>query len=198
MKPTLEQYEKSSAQWRGSHKGVSYLLSHHGISDYQREGTWCYYIFVNSDMFINSDDFLKFDLEPKIIDLYGSFMESFDYYDIPDYGFHGGITWYSKEYFINKEGKKQTSIKIGCDYGHLWDSESGYWQGLENVRRDCENMIDKFVENHPVKTRCIYSGKLDIPEQFYKAENGALVHKSNLENLQKDGDSRWLPEINVA
>ncbi len=66
--PTPEQYKKCAAKWRGTYKGVSYELSHHGISDYQPKGTWCFYIFFDEAMFINAEDFAKYNLEPKITD----------------------------------------------------------------------------------------------------------------------------------
>lgn len=188
--PSLEQYQSGSTTWKREYKGVSYTLSHHGISDYSPQGTWCFYVFVTSNMFINDADFALFDREAELTELYGSYRENYDYYSVPDYGFHGGITWYSKERFIDKEGKEQTSLKIGCDYAHLWDRESGYWQGLDDIDRDVKALIDKLVEAHPVKLRCGYCGKLDNPDQFYTAKNGAIVHKSQIEKI-KENDGLW-------
>lgn len=195
--PTIEEYRQGATTWRHTHKGVGYTLSHHGVSDYSPQGTWCFYIFVNSDMFIDDADFAAFNRDAQIKEMgSGSFWETYDYYDVPDYGFHGGITWYSKERFIDREGKEQTSLKIGCDYAHLWDRESGYWEGLKEVERDAKALIDKLVEAHPVKLRCSYCGKLDVPEQFYTAKNGATVHKSQIEKLkEKDGWwEHWQPK----
>ncbi len=189
--PTLEQYHQGATTWKREHKGVSYTLSHHGISDYSPQGTWCFYIFINSNMFVNDADFSCFDRPAEIKQMgAGTYWETYNYWDVPDFGFHGGITWYSKDRFVDKEGKEQSSIKIGCDYDHLWDRESGYWQGLDDVERDAKALIDKLVEAHPVKLRCHYSGKLDAPEQFYTAKNGAVVHKSQIEIL-KESDAWW-------
>lgn len=192
--PTLAEYRQGSTTWKRDYKGVSYTLSHHGISDYSPQGTWCFYIFINSNMFVNHDDFSLFDREAEIVEINGNFRETFNYWDVPDYGFHGGITWYSKEGFVDREGQKQTSLKIGCDYNHLWDRESDYWQGLDEVESDAKSLIDKLVEQHPIKLRCSYCGKIDLPDQYYTAINGAVVHKSQIDKLKENGWDKWMPK----
>lgn len=198
--PSLEQYQSGLTTWKREYKGVSYTLSHHGISDYSPQGTWCFYIFINSNMFVNHADFNLFNREPEIKEISpGSFWETYDYWNVPDYGFHGGITWYSKEGFVDRDGKQQTSIKIGCDYAHLYDMECNYYHGLDDVNRDVELLIEKLIEINPVKMRCKYSGKLDVPEQFYTAKNGAIVHFSQIEKLKEvDGWwEHWQPKDNA-
>lgn len=191
--PTSEQYKKCAAKWRGTYKGVQYELSHHGISDYQPKGTWCFYIFFDEAMFINASDFARYNLEPEITERNGSFHENFNYGNFPDWGFHGGITYYSKDTYVGRDGKRYTSVKAGCDYAHLWDRESGYCDDYDDVRRDAERFIDSFVENTPMKKRCAYSGKIDVPDNFYGAKAG-FIHKSFLEKMVEDGHPNWLPE----
>lgn len=179
MLPTKEQYLKCSATWKGEHNNISYSINHHGISDYQPQGIWCFYVYIPENIFINQDDFKLFDRPEIISDMFGKPWQTYDYYDVPDYGFHGGITWYSKEVvFDRNEGKNITVLKIGCDYNHLWDSESGYWQGKEDIERDVRSMIEKLVQNHPIKTRCKYSGIIDLPENFYESNAGWMIHNS--------------------
>ncbi len=196
--PTYEQYKQGATTWKRQYKGIHYTLSHHGVSDeYSPDGTWCFYIYINSNTFINDSDFKLFNRERQIIESFpGSFYETYDYGSVPDYGFHGGITWYSKETFIDKGGNEQTSLKIGCDYAHLWDREGGYWQGIEAVDNDAKLLIDELVKNHPVKLRCSYSGKIDNPDQFYTAKNKTTVHVSCMEKHKNDESfiKYWMPE----
>lgn len=195
-KPTKEEYEKSSATWVGEHLGVRYSMNHHGVSDYSPEGTWCFYIHLFEPMFLSDADFALFDREPQIREmLSGSAWETYDYGDVPDYGFHGGITFYERTSYVAKDGTRQKALKIGCDYAHSWDRDSGYYEGLREVEMDAKQLIEKLVVAHPVKTKCKYSGMMDKPEEFYKARNGAIVHKSQLSKFNEQEWPMWLPEI---
>ena len=199
MKPSYEEYLKSSARWMRTHKGINYELSHFGVSEYKPEGSWCWYIHLYENMFINPEDFARFDREPELRELSpGSVWETYPYSDVPDYGFHGGITFYDRDTFVAKDGQRYKHIKMGCDYNHLWDEESGYWQGLTAIERDAQKYIDGLVEAVAFKIRCGYSGKIDIPENFYEAENGAQVHKTQEEKLRADGYEKWLPKKREA
>jgi len=195
MKPELKDYQSGATTWKREYKGIMYTLSHNGISDYRPEGTWCFYIHLNDNLFINPDDFKLFDREPEKKERsFGSYGETYDYHSVPDYGFHGGITYYSTDSFMDKNGEQRKSLKIGCDYAHLWDEEGGYWQGLNDVDHDAKILIDELVSHHPVKLRCQYSGLIDVPDNFYKARNGNMVHKSKLTEFSEDKWPTWLPE----
>lgn len=191
--PKLEQYRQAAAKWCGEHKGVHYELSHHGVSEYQPQGTWCFYIFINEGMFIKDESFTAFDREPKIQEIgSGSKFETYDYWDVPDYGFHGGITFYERTSFVDKEGVRRKQLKIGCDYNHLFDLENGYWEGLDEVRMDTHRLIESLVQSHPIKLRCKYSGKIDLPENFYEAQNGNLVHVSQEATFTAESWPTWM------
>jgi len=194
--PTLEQYRASSATWKREHRGITYTLSHHGASDHTPQGTWCFYIHLLEDQFQRPEDFGKFNREPTVKQMIGGgYWKTYDYSDVPDYGFHGGITWYSRERYVNKEtGDPRWALKIGCDYAHLWDEEGGRWQGLEDVARDAVSLIDNLLREVPMKLRCGYSGVFDMPEEFYTARNGATVHKSQLGEFSDDKWPMWLPD----
>jgi len=196
MKPTLEEMRSGSTVWSRTYRNVRYNLSHHGISEYSPEGTWCYYIFLTPDIFQNPQHFILFDKEPEIKEGFGGSDKlwlTYDYYDIPDLNFHGGVTWYSKEpYFDRVSGKQCYAIKIGCDYGHSWDRDSGYWQGMNDVDRDAKRSIDILADAYPIMERCAYSGKLDMPENFYVAKHGGMVHNS-LAGTFDEGWHAWEP-----
>ena len=198
MKPTLEEYLKSAATWKGDHSGVRYTLSHHGISDYSPEGTWCFYIHLFENMFLNDADFALFDRDPQITEWSGRHSEIYRYDDVPDYGFHGGITFYERTTYIDSDGTRRKALKIGCDYDHSWDRDYGYSDGFREVEMDVKCMIEKLVVEHPLKTKCSYSGKLGTPDEFYKARHGKMVHKSMLEKFNEQEWPQWLPEDSRA
>lgn len=194
--PTHEQYLKSAAVWRGEHKGVSYTLSHHGASDYSRAGTWCFYIHLTEEIFLSPKSFAAFDREPEVKQMTGagSYYETYDYWSVPDHGFHGGITFYERTTYFGKfDGLPKKALKIGCDYAHSWDRDGGFWEGKDEVERDAKRLIDKLVIDHPVKSRCSYSGILDAPEAFYTARNGSLVHHSQAGKFSESEWPTWLP-----
>ncbi len=190
--PTLEQYLTSAAKWRRTHKGVGYTLSHHGVSNYSPQGTWCFYIHLLEGQFQRPEDFARFDRESVVRETFpGSFWQSYDYFDVPDYGFHGGITYYDRTTYIDKTtGEPRKALEIGCDYVHAFDRDRGYYEGLEDVARDAIRLIDKLVEAVPLKDRCAYSGRYDMPDQFYTAVNGARVHVSQ-EAKASEGSPNW-------
>lgn len=196
-KPTFEEYLKSAATWKGEHCGMRYSLSHHGISDYSPEGTWCFYIHVFENMFLADDDFAKFDREPEAMESNGRHSENYRYEDVPDYGFHGGITFYERTTYMDKDGTRRKALKIGCDYAHSWDRDYGYSDGFREVEMDVKRMIEKLVEAHPLKTKCCYSGILGKPEEFYKSRHGGMVHNSQLVNFSEDKWPTWLPEVSA-
>lgn len=198
MKPTLEELRKGSTTWIFEHLGVHYSLNHHGISDHSPEGIWCFYIHINEEMFINDTDFALFDREPEIYETAIRKRETYRYDDVSDYGFHGGITFYERTDYLNRSGVRMKALKIGCDYAHSWDRDSGYWQGLGDVKADAIRLIEKLAEAHPVKWRCNYCGKIDNPDQFYIAQNGSRVHKSQQEHLEKEGWDKWMPKEEQA
>lgn len=193
--PTLEQYrEASNVTWRREHSGITYSASHHGISSYSPKGTWCFYIHLLEEQFQRPEDFALFDREPELTDSFGSFRERYDYDSVPDHGFHGGVTFYERNFYPDKKtGEPRKALKIGCDYAHLWDQEEGFWQGLEDVADEAKALIDKLVSAYPMMERCGYSGKYDTPDQFYTAGNGTRVHVSQAEKFSEDHWPMWLP-----
>jgi len=153
MKPTLAEYYESKATWRIKYKGIYGEVQHHAINDYTPEGIYCSYITLYEDQFA-PEIFNKFVLEAipyQIIKGEGSWHRRYDYYNLPDYGFHGGITYYEiGTYFDSADGKEKKFVKMGCDYSHLWNHERGHQETLNIVKHDLMGVIDKFIEANPI------------------------------------------------
>lgn len=178
MLPSLSDYLSSAARWHDTHRNVRFEVSHHGVSEYSPEGTWCFYIFLHEELFQRPEDWALFNLPEERREWAGKIRSHFPYDSIPELLWHGGITFGERTVCVLPDGRDSFMLKLGCDYGHLWDREAGFPGNLVSVKRDAIRLIDDFATRFPVKTRCAYSGKWDTPENFYTARNGALVHRS--------------------
>lgn len=179
MKPSYEELLSGATTWRFPHKtGLIYELSFHGYVPLEKrifadsgEGTWCYYLIVPEQMFPHRwDDFRCL---------------------ISDHGFHqptptwervdfdGGITFSeTRTHWSRKEGRFTESVKVGCDYNHLWNAEMGYPDTFASVKVDAESAVRRFLQQNPDhKARSGYSHVWGDPDEFYTAINGELVHR---------------------
>lgn len=147
MKPTLEEYRTSNAKWHGVHLGIPYEIIHWGISDFLPEGTWNSYIYLRSANFVNQEDFEKFNLPLQEYEFGDKKRKYHNYHDLPDYGWHGGLTYYSKTWETDEQGITRTVIKIGDDYAHSFDRDMGYGNGLREVKRNVIRVIEEMAKN---------------------------------------------------
>lgn len=199
MKPTTEDFLASSARWNGEHHGIRYELNWHGLSEYNPHGTWCYYIIITSEQF-GAEDWAKLRLvkEDKQTS-HGSFWRHYSYEDFPDLEPHGEWTFGEMKTYLGRDGVEHELVKVGCDYAHLWDRESGYWQGRNEVESHAKHSVDLLVKMFPNRRlRCHWSGKYDTADQFYTAKNGALVHKSQADKIDDSMKPYWLPADQAA
>ena len=195
MLPTHDEYLQGSTTWRAQHLGQTYEVCHHGVSDYNPQGTWCFYVLLDERMFANPEDWKLFDLpiqerkQPE-----GSTWRHFPYDDIPDMLWHCGPTFGERRTeFDRKTGRDFGVIKVGCDYNHLWDREAGYPYTLESVRQDAKACVEDFVGRFPQRKTCRWSGLIGLAEEFYEAKNGAIVHKSQQGEIPTEYDL-WQPK----
>lgn len=198
MKPTYDEIlNGGTIQWRSTYKNVNILLAFHGYckkygdSLFDSPGTWCYYLLLDEMMFYQQDwDALY--LEPEVTD----WGLRYHYENLPDFDFHGGITFYEVDKYYNRKEKMYlNTIKVGCDYAHLWDSEAGYPDTYDTVLYDAKNTVDRLLEHFPnVRWKCGWSGIWDVPENFYIAKNGMTVHNSQKDKIEYE---QWMPTENV-
>jgi hypothetical protein len=193
-KPSLEDFLQSSARWIGDHKGIRYELSWHGLSEYNEQGTWCWYLHLFSEQF-NANDWAKLRLDREDKQMLGpNWHRHYNYDGFPDLDAHGGWTFGELDIYLGKDGKEYEHVKIGCDYAHLWDRENGYWQGREAIEQDAKRSIDLLCEMFPARRqRCGYSGKYDDLENFYTARNGKLIHNSHRGEFSDEHWPQWQP-----
>lgn len=188
-KPTYEEMLEGSCKWSKNHKDINYLLSFHGYVNPKddklfgegHEGTWCYYLLIPQQMFPHRwEDF-------KV----GAYMDHIEGFESVD--FHGGITYtYNEPYYDRKTEKTWDCSKVGCDYNHLWDGESGYQGTYWSVNEDAKRSVEKFIETNPDGYyRCRWSGLWDRPENFYECVGGWMVHEES--EVPEDYEN-WKPK----
>lgn len=175
--PTYKEFLEGSTTWRKEHKGVTYILSHHGYREgdeypgaEQYPGAWCYYLLIPEQMFPHRWDDFKC-------------TRSSHGFEEPGKAFNHGlfdseITWSSSEpYLDRKEERMYDASKVGCGYNHLWHAECGYPDTYSSVNQDAILTIDRFLEANPDRLlRSSWSGKWGMPDQMYTANNGKTGH----------------------
>ena len=151
--PTYEELLKGQTRWSFSCEGMRYQLSHHGYrapkpdSDCSFDwdghpGAWCFYIILPEQMY--PDIWPQFACQ-RIESGFECHGPAWD-----DDWFHGGITWSSSEpYWDRKTQRMWDAAKVGCDYNHLWDSESGYPDTFLSVKSDAERACKALIGRYP-------------------------------------------------
>lgn len=102
------------------------------------KGMWNYYVFLSERQIGNLSLFYR-KAELKEFFPGGTKYLSYDEDCSPlsKVYWHGGVTFWEQTDLPYK------LIKIGCDYGHLWDQERGYNFTLEDVTSDCLRTIEE-------------------------------------------------------
>jgi hypothetical protein len=186
MTPTLNELLQGNTTWKFEEQGVTINLSFHGYRNNSDDpymnhpGIWCYYIIIPEQMYPHRWN----EFEPILLEYgYQHNTASFNHDQ-----FDTEITFTSKEsYFDRITNKTYSSVKVGCDYNHLWHSEQGYRDSFESVKRDAILTVTKFLKDNPdYNVRCKYSGVWDSKENFYLAFNGNYYHNS-IENEIPEG-----------
>ena len=176
--PSIEEFLKSTARWREKHKQVWYEVAFWGYGSINDgRGMWNYYIFADEQMFA-PEDFVRLVMPTKSYEMAGSTHRGYDESSLPDFKMHGGSTAYEIiTYWDRGKSREFRTIKIGCDYGHLWDREAGYDYSLSYVKHEATESVDALLKMFPNRNeRCEYAGTWDVPSKFYTAKNGCRVH----------------------
>lgn len=137
--------------WTGTHLGISFEINHFGVERGKHsalnegKGSWTYYIFILERQLENFNDFwLQCEVKTFSDTPNSSYWESFNYYESPlsKVSWHYGVTYWSQG---NEKIPNQRYIKVGCDYSHLWDQETGYNETIGTVLSDALTTIEEIV-----------------------------------------------------
>jgi hypothetical protein len=142
---------RKSETYSGKYLGVPYEIRRWYFSD----GTpqWNYYIFLIEKQI--PDTFPSLWLKPRSYNIGGKSRVSYNYENtiISNLNWHMGCTFYEK---ISGFDKQQRIIKVGCDYGHLYDAGRNY--SLSDIERDVIDCIESLVDRVKVLQWCSYCG----------------------------------------
>lgn len=160
---TEEDLDKATYSWTGTYKGLNWKVSHHGYSEYNNYGTWCYYIYLPEE--IVPDTFEKqFWLPPEEPNKYGGVSYRYEDAVFNSYEFEGGVTFYKKHGGFDNHSR---SVEIGCDFAHLWDEGNRHTYRLQWIKTYTENSIDLFREYNPDSLhRCSWNGNYYPESEF--------------------------------
>ena len=146
--------------WGGTLNDLSYEIAFWGEGTMNEgHGMWNYYIYVYDNQ-LSPEDFALLWLKPKGFFSRSSGIKIPRY---PDYEsifgglpWHGGITAYSKHSIPDTNRRW---VKAGCDYGHAFDMDAGYFYDLDYVRREAIETVRVLLKQLRFKRRCCYTGK---------------------------------------
>lgn len=161
----------------GRYRGITFEVAHPHDS-YK----FCYYIYLKLEQF-NDEEFA----ETLWIEAIPSGFSNRKYinYNGNDFLYcldmHGGITFYAKMF----DGGDGRVIKIGCDYGHIYDRG---WDTLETVIADAKSTIDDIHNKTTYLLHCSGDGRfVKESEGQYKGEHETFY--SNEWMTIKEGES---------
>ncbi len=174
----MEEFRKVET-WHGEHKGVRYEVAHWHLG-------WNYYIILPVEQ-IPEEKRKVFILDSKKSKYNPERIEN-NYDSIPDLDWHGGITFYEK--FFGQVVCKNlievnvTSIKMGCDYMHLFDENKTYTFNL--VKSDVIHSIDKLLDFVPdMKIRCQWNGHYYPRDEGQIDSNGYFLANENKNKMEE-------------
>jgi len=175
---------RSKTVWNGKYDGVNFEIQNFKIGE---RPSWTFYFYLYLNRIPDKKLSNSFWLKPK---KYKSQFSERIYYDynshpiISEIEWHCGCTWYSKEAGFDGEGK---AIKIGCDYGHLYDEEMVY--RIEDIQRDAIEAIKSFRKLLPdYKYWCWGNGKL-----YSKSEG--VIRNNEFCSKEYFGNENWFKEL---
>jgi len=143
---------RKSETYSGKYLGVPYEIKHWWYSDGSPQ--WNYYLFLIEKQI--PDTFPSLWLKGSVLKMGGkSSHVIYKYQDtlIANLDWHMGCTFYEK---VSGFDKQTRIIKVGCDYGHLYDEGRNYT--LSDIERDVIDCINSLVERVKVLQWCSYCG----------------------------------------
>lgn len=181
--------------WTGaSPEGLAYEIAFWGKGSMcDGHGMWNYYIIIPEDQ-LRPEDWERVWLPVVRMNNWsgGRTSPAYNVYDsiLNEGDFHGGITFYEKSQTPDGDFR---SIKVGCDYGHLWDREGGYGYSVGYIQQDALNTCRKLAAVLRPLVRCVWSGAYFDP-RFNVAEDVPGWEGGFLSPAGLGSKSRWRRE----
>ncbi len=169
--------EQPHLKWPGTYRLMPYTV----CKWYMSEGTvaWNYYIFPTLERIKDKSKAEALWLDGRKCSL-GSLIVH-DYHETEwcdDIWFHGGCTFYERKRGL--EGGPRRVVKIGCDYGHVYDTSPR----IDRALRDVQKTIDSFHNWCGVYLcRCMGCGTYFEPGTGETNQQG--------KETRCGGDSKW-------
>lgn len=175
--------KRETEEWHGVYRGVNFEINKFkSFSGMAQSFSWTHYLWIHLNRI--PETYTSLWLKGKKDERFG--RVHYDYHKneiINGIEFHGGCTWYSKEYGF--DGDKKV-IKIGCDYQHLWDEGRIY--SLEYVLSEVKKSIDSFISLVPdYKYRCCGNGKL-------YSHNEGIEKDGSFYSMEYYGKEQWFAD----
>jgi hypothetical protein len=148
--------------------------------------TFCYYLYLNIDAFTDEKIRNRMWLKPEKNGCYNTSKLPVD-----DIYWHGGITWYSKQYSL----KDKKVVMVGCDYDHLWNREQGNRETLRDIVFDAKQTVDDLHEKFNYQIRCRGNGN------YYTEAEGAYLPSGDFysrEYVDANPNSKYLDPIRIC
>ena len=158
---------KLKEEWAGEHRGIRCKVVRHRAL---LNPTWCYYIYLPKEQ-IPTEYQRKFFISG---DKY--------YFDCPiisNLDWHGGITYYEKEY---TDGKL-VGVEMGCDYAHAFDDNKHY--ELPNILEDMRHSVDVLRDSVPLKWQSTWD------HSYHNSEEQAISHGKQKQDAYKRSNHLW-------
>ncbi len=172
-------------RWDGSYQELRFEISFwgEGVMN-ESKGMWNYYLLIPEQILARAD-FETLWLSPQKTRYLKGGQEHilYNYYNSPlcDLDWHGEITFYTKNGGL--DGAKRW-IKVGCDYGHLFDQERCSPYTLESVTEDAIATTKKFAARFRLKRKCSWNGKWIFPENG-EVHNGKFYSPAGWREFNK-------------
>ena len=132
--------------WNCKHANLFIEIVHWGVDSMNNgKGVWNYYVTI-PERLVKPEVFAKLwldDKEERFSEKGLSYITN-DYMSQPfaDVDWHYGITYYEK----CGQVVGYRMVKLGCDYNHLWDEETGHPDILDSVLMDAKQTAEQLAK----------------------------------------------------
>ena len=163
----MEKYLRKNTRWSGRHKGVVFEIQNFKLGDRDQ---WAFYLLIPLEQVpeeVRERLWLPPQKQERVWIHYDYYGESLIY----DIRWHGGCTFYEKHGGFDGHPRL---VKMGCDYGHLWDE--GHEYNVSYVEMEARDAVDSFLEMVPgFKFWCCGNGKLYSRNEGRISEDGSFM-----------------------